>query len=167
MGLTIISFGGAVFFHCYWKIDFGFNISLAIFGSALLTYISALVAYKNAQRENIMMYLSDLRCYKRKYRRIQAAGADTRSWFIDDISDFFDELRCDYAQIQYLCKGCFIHKDISPKLDCSIQNIITVQEKINLASADFLQCQQIIDEAIELVENAAKEKKYLKMREDK
>ncbi len=65
--LTLIALAGAIFFHYCYKEPLFLNICLAIFGSALLTYINALVSYKVIQREAIMQYLTDLRRYRNNF----------------------------------------------------------------------------------------------------
>lgn len=157
---TVGSIIGAVLLDCYGS-NLGSNICLAIFGSALLTYINALVTYKATRRELILRYLCDLRLYRRKYMRIHAATEDARGAYLEDISDFFYELHADYSQIQHLSKNCFVHKHISSVLDLSFQHIADIQGELNCNKLNFIQHEDKIGKSVEEVENFAKRMKYL------
>lgn len=158
--LTLIAFVGAILFHYIYEETFVFNVCLAIFGSALLTYLNALISYKVTRREAIMRYLTDLRRYRRKFKNMQAASQDNRTPYLEDLCDFFYELHSDYSKIQYLRRRFFIH-EYSYVLDYSFQNIADIQSELNCSQFNLMQQIVKVEEAADMVEELAKNKKYL------
>lgn len=161
--LTLIALGGAVFFEYWYTEAFLCNICLALFGSALLTYVSALISYKTLRREYIMRYLTDLRRYRQKFKYLQAADIDGQKSYLEDMSDFFYELHSDYSQIQHLCKKFFTHERISFALDYSFQKILEVQSELNRGRFDLERQKAKVDESANMIEEFAQRKKYLKL----
>lgn len=159
--LTVVALLGSVFFYYFCKNDFGFNICLAVFGSALLTYINAWISYKLLRRKAIMRYLTDLRRYRQKFKCLQAAARDDQKRYLEDISDFFYELHSDYSQIQHIWKDCPTHRTLSSDLSLSFQNIVDVQSELNTACLNLAQQKAKVDESADMVEAIAKRKKYL------
>lgn len=160
--LTLIALGGALFFEYWYQNAFWCNVCLALFGSALLTYINALISYKTLRRELIMRYLTNLRRYRQKFKYLQAAGENERKSYLEDISDFFYELHSDYSQIQHLRKKFFTHESISFVLDFSFQKILEVQSELNTGHFELVRQKTKVDESADMIEEFAQRKKYLK-----
>lgn len=160
--ITLGALIGAVFFEFWHENAFLCNVCLALFGSALLTYVNALISYKMLRREYIMRYLTDLRRYRQKFKHLQTAGADNQKSYLEDILDFFYELHSDYSQIQHLRKNFFAHGCIPFILDYSFQRILEVSNELNENHLDLKRQRAKIDESADMIEALAKSKKYLK-----
>lgn len=159
--LTFIALAGAMVFEYWYKKSFLCNICLAIFGSALLTYVNAFISYRLMRRESIMRYLTDLRKYRLMFKHLRAAGEDERKNYLENIAVFFYELAENYSHIQHLCKSLFVHKHISHDLDCSFQKVKTVQQELENRHFDLERQAIEIDQSADMVEALAKREKYL------
>ena len=137
------------------------NIMLGIFGSSLLAWFSALIAYKVTRREAIMEYLYSLRTYRRKFRRLISTSKNTYLEKKENLEDYFDEWLAIYSRTGHICKCLCKYRKIPKTLDMSFQLVVDVQGNLNCNHTEYKSYAEDIDQAIELIENLAKEKKYL------
>lgn len=156
--ITLISLVVAIVIN-YCGNDLICNILLGVFGSSLLTWISAVIAYRTVREEAIMEYMKALRIYRRKYRRLISSKSENE-WFQrrEEQEGYFDECHRAYSKTFHFRKS----KEIPKILNNSFEDISYVQGELNCYGVEYEEYSEKIDRAVRAIEELATRMKYLR-----
>lgn len=160
--ITLLSLIAAILFNCCGN-ELVCNIFLGVFGSSLLTWISAIIAYRTVREEAILEYIKALRFYRKKYRRLISSKSESE-WFQrrEDLDDFFEEWHRVYSKIQHICRPLSERREVPKTLNASFQAISDVQGNLNCYGVEYEEYSKQINAAIQTVEELAIKMKYLR-----
>lgn len=149
--------------------DLASNILIGVFGSSLLTYISALISYKISKRDAIISYLGTLQAYRCRFQSFRKhyflKEWDKAENDLQNLNEYFYEMHYTaYLKIQHL-----MYWHSTPKtINKAFEKMVTTTSHLrvlaggNIQESELTEIESNINSSITIIENLARKKNYLK-----